>query len=345
MLAMKIIPKKNQPCLTLLSVTLLVGLCGAQPEAQVALAEPASEVVLHNFIAPPKGSRPTVGVLRDSGGNLYGTTADGGAFNSGVVYKLDNSGKETVLYSFTGGADGSQPHAGVIRDSAGNLYGTTHFGGTFQSGVVYKLDKTGKETVLYSFTGGTDGGYPSTGVIRDSVGNLYGTTGREGASNWGAVYKVDTAGQETVLYSFAGGVDGGDPGRGGVIRDSMGNLYGTTLFGGTFSSGVVYKLDKTGKETVLYSFTGGADGGEPLGGVIRDSAGNLYGTTAGGGVSGWGAVYKLDKTGQETVLYSFTGRADGSGPSGVIRDSAGNLYGTTSSGGRRNSGVVFEVKP
>jgi uncharacterized repeat protein (TIGR03803 family) len=340
---MRIISKRNQLCLTL-SVTLLVGLCFAQPEAKLALAEPASEVVLHNFIAPSKGSLPTVGVIRDSAGNLYGTTADGGAFNSGVVYKLDNSGKETVLYSFTGGADGSQPHAGVIRDSVGNFYGTTRVGGTLKSGVVYKLDKTGKETVLYSFTGGADGSQPHAGVIRDSAGNLYGTTRFGGTYNSGLVYKVDTAGQETVLYSFTGGTDGGDPDRAGVIRDSVGNVYGTTLHGGAFKSGLVYQLDKTGKETVLYSFTGGVDGGYPFTGVIRDSLGNLYGTTAGGGASGWGTVYEVDTSGHETVLYSFTGGADGRQPqAGVIKDSAGNLYGTTEFGGMSGVGVVYKV--
>jgi uncharacterized repeat protein (TIGR03803 family) len=344
MLAMKIIPKKNQLCLALLIVTLLFGLCSAQPPARVALAQPASEVVLHNFVAPPRGSDPTAGVIRDSAGNLYGTATEGGAFNSGVVYKLDKTGKQTVLYSFTGGADGSEPHAGLIRDSAGNLYGTTRFGGTFKSGVVYKLEKTGKETVLYSFTGGTDGSQPYAGVIRDSSGNLYGTTRFGGTYNSGLVYKVDTAGQETVLYAFTGGTDGGDPDRAGVIRDSAGNLYGTALHGGTFSSGVVYKVDTAGQETVLYSFTGGADGGFPFTGVIRDSLGNLYGTGSYGGASGAGVVYKLNTAGQETVLYSFTGRADGGQPqAGVIKDSAGNLYGTTEFGGASNVGVVYKV--
>jgi uncharacterized repeat protein (TIGR03803 family) len=205
MLAMKIISKKEKPCLTLLSVTLLVGLCSAQPAARVALAQPASEVVLHNFIAAPNGELPTSGVIRDSAGNLYGTAVAGGAFNSGVVFKLDKTGKQTVLYSFTGRNDGKEPHAGVIRDSVGNLYGTTRFGGEFQAGVAYKLDTTGKETVLYSFTGRADGRGPLAGVVRDSAGNLYGTTNSGGASDFGAVFKVDTAGQETVLYSFTGG--------------------------------------------------------------------------------------------------------------------------------------------
>ena len=160
------------------------------------------------------------------------------ASNSGVVYKVNTAGQETVLYSF--GAGGSFPYAGVIPDSAGNFYGTTSSGGTANAGVVYKLDPAGNYTVLYSFT--LDGGYPRAGVIRDSVGNLYGTTSSGGTANAGVVYMLDTAGRETVLYSFTGYPnDGGQP-YAGVIRDSAGNLYGTTYDGGTSGAGVVYKL-------------------------------------------------------------------------------------------------------
>src|ERR1017187_3277131 len=308
---------------------------------------PASEIVLHNFGYPaPKGAGPWAGVIRDSAGNLYGTTQNGGVSNKGVVYKVDTTGRQTVLYSFTGGADGSGPQAGVIGDSAGNLYGTTSLGGTANVGVVYKLDTTGHETVLYSFTGGADGGEPAAGVILDSAGNLYGTTVFSGTAGTGVVYKLDSTGHETVLFTFTGTLSGGDGNVpwAGVIRDSAGNLYGTTLLSGTAGQGVVYKLDTTGHETVLYSFTGGADGGNPSAGVIRDSAGNLYGTTQRGGTANAGVVYKVDSTGHETVLYTFTGGADGGDPwSGVIRGSAGNLYGTTQVGGTAGAGVVYKL--
>ena len=233
-------------------------------------------------------------MIRDSAGNLYGTTSSGGAADFGVVYKIDTTGHETVLYSFTGGADGGHPLAGVIRDSAGNLYGTTETAGASDPGygVVYKIDATGQETVLYSFIGGADGAYPVAGVIRDSAGNLYGTTESGGAADFGVVYKIDTTGHETVLYSFTGGADGGIP-VAGVIRDSAGNLYGTTQSGGTSSAGVVYRIDTTGHETVLYSFTGGEDGGNPLSGVVVDPTGNLYGTTYSGGTHNEGVVFKL----------------------------------------------------
>ena len=307
----------------------------------------AKEVVLHNFASPRHGAYPDWGLIRDSAGNLYGTTngsysdiGGGGTNDAGVVFEVDTSGHETVLYSFTGGADGSSPN-GVIRDWAGNLYGTTTNGGASNAGVVFKVDASGNETVLYNFTGGADGGNPYGGVVRDSAGNFYGVTG-SGGNGVGVVFKVNPTGHETVLYSFTGGADGAYPNP--VILDLAGNLYGTTTNGGTSNAGVVFKVDTSGHETVLYSFTGGNDGGNSSAGVIRDSAGNLYGTTSGGGASGAGVVFKVNPTGHETVLYSFTGGADGGTPgAGVIRDPAGNLYGTTAFGGTADLGVVFKV--
>jgi uncharacterized repeat protein (TIGR03803 family) len=299
------------------------------------------EMVLYNFTGSPDGSFPYVGVIGDSSGNLYGATQQGGTANLGAVYKLDKSLHETVLYSFPGPADGSLPYSGVIRDAVGNFYGTTYGGGAYGYGVVYEMDAQGHETVLYTFTGGTDGGNPQAGVIRDSAGNLYGTTYTSGAYGYGVVYKVDTAGHETVLYNFTGGADGANP-TAGVIQGPSGNLYGTTYFGGTASQGVVFELDTSGNERVLHSFLGGSDGGYPQAGVIRDPAGNLYGTTSGGFFS-TGTVYKVT-AGGERVLYSFPNAADGIGPSsGLIRDSAGNLYGTTATGGTVYAGVVYKL--
>ena len=313
------------------------------------------EVVLHNFASPPRGAYPATGVVRDSSGNLYGTTngaysdvGGGGTDNAGVVFKVDTSGNETVLYSFTGGADGSTPN-GVIRDSKGNLYGTAAIGGASGAGVVFRVDRSGHETVLYTFTGGADGGNPYGGVIRDSAGNLYGVTD-SGGNGAGVVFKLDRSGHETALYTFTGGADGSTPT--GVIRDWAGNLYGTTTYGGSASgtagAGVVFKIDTSGHETVLYTFTGGADGANPLAGVIRDRAGNLYGTTPNGGNAlgglGSGVVFKVDTSGHETVLYTFTGGADGGSPyAGVILGPEAILYGTTDIGGTHNQGVVFKV--
>jgi uncharacterized repeat protein (TIGR03803 family) len=306
-----------------------------------------SETVLHNFASPPRGANPYSGVIRDSSGNFYGTAYGGGAENAGDVYKLNTAGQVVVLYSFTGGSDGSGPQSGVIRDPGGNLYGTTVYGGASGAGVIYKVDTSGNETVLYSFTGGSDGAYPFAGVIFDSAGNLYGTTAYGGTApdheGSGVVYMLNPAGQLTVLYSFKGGSDGAYP-YSGVIRDASGNLYGTTYFGGTASAGVVYKLDTSGNETVLYSFTGGTDGANPYAGVILDSAGDLFGTAFGGGTAGCGVVFKVTAAGVENVLYSFTGGTDGSNPyAGVISDPDGNFYGTTIYGGASRAGVVFKL--
>jgi uncharacterized repeat protein (TIGR03803 family) len=306
-------------------------------------AQAATETVLHNFASPPRGANARAGVIRDAAGNLFGTTYAGGAANAGVVFKVNTSGQQAVLYSFTGGTDGKNPWGGVVRDSSGNFYGTTYYGGAGGAGVVYKVDTTGHETVLYSFSGGLDGGYPEGGVIIDSAGNLYGTTEYGGAPYRGVVFKVDTAGNETVLYTFSGETDGNQP-LSGLFRDSSGNLYGTTYSGGASGAGVVFKVDTLGNETVLYSFTGGDDGGSPWAGVILDASGNIYGTTAFGGTDNAGVVYKLDTTGHETVLHSFTFGADGGEPlSGVVRDSAGDLFGTTFSGGSGGAGVVYKL--
>jgi uncharacterized repeat protein (TIGR03803 family) len=211
--------------------------------------------------------------------------------------------------------------------------------------VVFKLDSTGHETVLHSFKG-PGGANPHGGLRRDSEGNLYGATESGGASNYGVVFKLDSSGHETLLYSFAGPpADGGSSGA-GLVRDSAGNLYGTTGFGGAVRrDGVVFKVDSTGHETVLHSFAG-PDGANPQAGLVRDSAGNLYGVTPNGGASNRGVVFKLDSTGNESVLHSFAGPADGAYPEGdLIRDLTGNLYGTTPLGGASNLGVVFKVAP
>jgi uncharacterized repeat protein (TIGR03803 family) len=198
--------------------------------------------------------------------------------------------------------------------------------------------------VLYTFTGGADGGYPVAGLIQDAAGNLYGTTGIGGASGGGTVFVVNKAGhQETVLYSFTGTPDGAIP-EAGLIQDAAGNFYGTTADGGVYNVGTVFAVNKAGQEKVLYSFTGGADGANPWAGLIQDAAGNFYGTTLLGGAYGYGTVFVVSKTGQEKVLYSFTGGADGAIPwAGLIQDAAGNLFGTTVQGGAYGVGTVFVV--
>jgi len=262
-----------------------------------------------------------------------------------------------LLYSFHGW-DGTNPDAGLVRDTAGNLYGTAQWGGTYDNGTVYELNKKGSLTLLYSFCpngdGCTDGSSPVGGLIRDTQGNLYGTTAGGGSSNNGVVFTMNTGGTETVLYSFAGGATDGCIPQGNLLRDKTGNLYGITDSCGAFGYGTVFMLDTTGTETVLHSFTGGADGTLPSAGLIRDSHGNLYGVTTFGGVGlncyggasqGCGVVYKLRESGTLTVLHSFTGgTTDGCYPEGTpAMDKDGNLYGTTVQCGSSYEGIVWKV--
>jgi len=308
------------------------------------------ETVLYSFLGGADGANPQAGLIFDAAGNLYGTTSAGGNANAGTVFRLDAAGHETVLYAFTGGADGGAPLAGLVLDPAGNLYGTAYEGGTesgnFSFGVVFKLDPTGQETVLHSFTGGDDGGWPGAGLTRSPAGDLFGTTQEGGARGGGVVFRLDATANETVLYDLKGSIYGS--GASAVILDASGNLYGTSREGGDYGSyGYVFKLDTASHLVSLYSFAGGANGWHPYAGVIRDAAGNLYGTTLYGGanqVFGNGVVYKLDATGRETVLCTFTDAADGIVPSGgVIRDEAGDFFGTTSYGGGSDQGVVFKL--
>jgi uncharacterized repeat protein (TIGR03803 family) len=326
---------------------------------QVLVMTPSAEAqadstftVLYAFKGGADGATPYAGLVRDAAGNLYGTTSEGGAYAWGTVFKLDTTGTKTVLHSFTGPPlDGLVPQADLVRDAVGNLYGTTVGGGASDVGTVFKLDTAGTETVLHSFTG-EDGTTPYAGLARDAAGNLYGTAALGGPSGNGTVFKLDTAGRETVvLYSFAGGTDGKFPNT-RLVRDAAGNLYGTTWLGGApdchspYGCGTVFKLDATGTKSVLYSFTKAQlDGKFPQGGLVRDAAGNLYGTTQDGGALRKGTVFKLDTTGAETVLHSFTGGTmDGAGPfAGLLLGADGNLYGTTGSGGASNLGTVFKV--
>jgi uncharacterized repeat protein (TIGR03803 family) len=304
---------------------------------------------LHTFSGGTDGGFAFASPISDPAGNLYGTTYQGGDHDCdpsnpgrgcGVIYRVDNAGNETVLYSFRGLPDAEFPRGRLVRDAAGNLYGTTVSGGAHNRGAVFRVDSSGKETVLYSFTGGKDGDQPYAGLVRDSAGNLYGTTldggnlacviQRTGAG-CGVVFKVNASGKEVVLHRFSGN-DGAWP-QADLLLDPAGNLYGTT-YTGTTNAGTVFRIDRTGTFSVLHRFGAKNDGFGPRAGLIRDGANNLYGTTESGGSSGQGTVYKIDKAGHETTLYSFTQGTDGFSPQGaLVRDRTGNLYGTTMLGG------------
>jgi uncharacterized repeat protein (TIGR03803 family) len=307
------------------------------------------------------GTYPQAGLIADSDGNLFGTTAYGGANDDGTVFEITRTaggyaGTPTVLASFSG-ADGRVPEAGLIIDSDGNLFGTTAGGGANGRGTVFEITRTAGDyadtpTVLIS---GSGGWVPFTRLITDSGGNLFGTTEFGGTNGVGTVFEITRtaggyAGTPTVLASFSG-ADGTYPWA-GLIADSDGNLFGTTAYGGANDDGTVFEITRTAggyadTPTLLASFSG-ADGRVPEAGLIIDSDGDLFGTTTSGGANGDGTVFEITRTAggyadTPTVLASFSG-ADGADPlAGLIADGDGNLFGTTVYGGVNNQGTVFEI--
>jgi uncharacterized repeat protein (TIGR03803 family) len=254
------------------------------------------------------------------------------------------AGNHKVLYSFTGGDDGGTPfYSTLVKDRAGNLYGTTAFGGEHGAGTVFKLAPDGTESVLYHFTGGDDGAAPNAGLIVDRQGTFYGTTIGGGEDNAGTVFKLAPDGTQTVLYSFGSDTADGVQPVAALLMDRKGTLYGTTSAGGEHNAGTVFKLTDNGDYEVMHSFGPGGDGTQPLGDLIMDENKVLYGTTRTGGTHAAGAVFKITKRGKEKVIRSF-GPGDGTLPySGLVRDDEDNLYGTAVSGGAHGAGAVYKI--
>ena len=305
-----------------------------------------TETVLHSFtdgMVTTDGAYPYGRLIQASDGNFYGMTSSGGLFNLGTVFKMTPAGTEIILHSFDGGADGEAPHGSLIQASDGNFYGMTTAGGVYGAGTVFEITPGGTETVLHSFTGGADGGTPRGSLIQASDGSFYGTTSGGGVNaGVGTVFKITSAGTETVLHSFGVGTDGVNP-MGSLIQASDGDFYGVTNGGGVYGSGTVFKITPGGSETVLYSFPG-TDGSAPVGSLIQASDGNFYGMTNAGGTNTFGIIFRITPGGSETVLYSFLGgTTDGSGPlDSLIQASDGNLYGMTIGGGASRNGTVFQ---
>lgn len=334
-----------------------------------------TETVLHTFNGPGDGGEPYGAPIFDKTGNLYGVTFMGGTYTNGTVYELKaGSWTEEILHSFDPSAgDGESPQGALVMDSAGNLYGVTPLGGGRKLGIVYELTpeagSTWKEKIIHTFVGGSDGRSPQAGLIIDKKGNLYGATyqGGDGSEcgklGCGTVFELSPKSgggwTEKILYSFKAGTSDGQNPSAPLLMDAAGNLYGTTVAGGTggsVNSGTVFKLSPNGSggytETLLHSFTSnGTDGINPFAGLVLDSKGNLYSTTGAGGTYGFGTVFELSPGSNdkwtETILHSFGASGDGQYPqfSGVIFDKSGNLYGTTSGGGSNANGIVFKMTP
>jgi uncharacterized repeat protein (TIGR03803 family) len=326
-----------------------------------------AETVLYNF-ADIIYAGPSGPLAIDGEGNIYGAgTAwgyDNGQYYGGELFQvLNNAGTYTgsTLHSFVGGDDdGAEPNAGLVRDSAGNLYGSTLAGGALNdNGVIFQFhpngDGTFTENLIYEFgQGKTD--CPVGPMLMDKLGNLYGTTACSGAYGYGSVYKLSQAnGVWTFesIYDFTPSPNfGAPPNPGGLVMDSEGNLYGNTEYEGVYGVGSLYKLSPTvgyWKFTLIHSFTGSTDGGLPVGGVAIDGAGSLYGTTFSGGLFQYGTVYKFSPGPKgnwaESVLHNFANTTDGYNPQGVTLDSAGNIYGVSSYGGAHQDGIAWEITP
>jgi uncharacterized repeat protein (TIGR03803 family) len=332
----------TQPVAQRCTVTSGAGSNLRAPFSGVAIAcGAATASVLYAFTDTPDPSSPYAGLIQGSDGNFYGTAQYGGTAGDGAIYKVTPAGVETVLYSFTGGADGMNPSNALTQGRDGNFYGTTQVGGTAGYGTAFKLTAAGVKTVLYSFTGGTDGANPYAALIQASDGNFYGTTELGGTAASGTVFEVTPAGVETVLYSFTGGADGAQPSV-ALTLGSDGNFYGTTEYGGV-GYGTVFEVTPAGVETVLHAFVLATDGGFPSG-LIQASDGNFYGTTEFGGAGGNGTVFEVTTAGLATVLHSFGGAMDGANPvAALIQGSDGNFYGTTHDGGTAGAGTIFRV--
>jgi uncharacterized repeat protein (TIGR03803 family) len=344
-------------------------------------ANAQTETILHTFLGGNDGTFPNAGVIFDAAGNLYGTAQGGGTSSScgingcGIVFELSpvsgGGWTKTVLYDFAGGNDGIEPIGALIFDGAGNLYGTTAAGGSGACeggcGIVFELSPiTGggwSEKVLYTFAGGEDGIEPTSSLVFDASGNLYGTTVSGGVHRYGTVFQLKPGANgswsERVLHNFAASAKDGSSPECNLVFDAEGNLYGTTDHGGAYNfyGGMIFELTPTlsgpWTERGVHSFGNGQDGVEPVGGLTLDAAGNLYGATAQGGPGKNGTIFELSPTlsggWTERILYSFRAFSSGGGPNGnLVFDAAGNLYGETYEGGllgcvRDGCGTAFKL--
>lgn len=375
---MRFIKTANLRQITIITATALL----------LALASPAHAsvdvTVLHTFTGGNDGSFLDSNLTADAAGNFYGTAQIGGAFGAGTVYELspkpDGKWRFSLLYTFTGGADGGNPLGTLVFDRAGNAYATASSGGVNGLGVVFELTppshpspgKEWEEKVLYSFQGGSDGSTPFGNVVFDAAGNLYGTTllggemhiGCEPAKGCGTIYELSPTGSgpwiETVLHQLSDAFGEGAEPRAGLVMDASGNLYGTTYEGGNneqcngFGCGTVFEMIPPASGQKHWQFKNlidfnGHDGALSGGGLTLSATGALFGTTLFGGTDNRGVVFSLTQESGNwkfATLYSFTGIYDGLQPAGNLAfDSFGNLYGATYQGGANDWGSVFQLVP
>jgi len=345
------ISKMSRMGFMLVMTTLLSGLLGLSG----AQAQSYTFSTLHSFDYTDGGS-PHDGLVQGTNGNLYGTTASGGAYAGhgnadGTVFEITSSGALTTLHSFSG-SDGDASWAGLVKSANGNLYGTTTLGGTGTGcgtvgcGTIFEITPSGTLTTLHDFNG-TDGAYPRASLVLGSNGSFYGTTysGGAGQNGYGTIFEITTSGTLTTLHNF-GGIDGAYP-YSGLVQAANGKLYGTTYAGGTYGEGAIFEITTSGKLTVLHSFDD-SDGAYPYAGLVKGTNGDFYGTTNSGGFyeggnNGKGTIFEISPSGKLTTLHVFGGTDGAYLYAPLIQGKDGNFYGTTYQGGEYNEGTVFEI--
>jgi uncharacterized repeat protein (TIGR03803 family) len=304
---------------------------------------------LYTFSGGSDGAFPSGNLIQATDGNLYGTTQGGGDTNGdGTIFRITTNGAFTSLYQFTGGSDGGVPMSGLIQGTDGSLYGAAQSGGDVNlDGTIFKITIGGAFSVIYTFTGGSDGAGPTSALIQGVDGNLYGTAESGGDVNLdGTIFQITTNGAFALLYQFAGTPDGSGP-TGALVQGVDGKLYGTTEFGGTNGFGSVFQLTTNIASSAyasLYAFTGGADGSRPAAGLIQDTNGLLYGTANSGGVNGQGTIFQITTSGAFTRMYPFAGGSDGANPKAtLLHANDGLLYGSTTHGNTNDAGIIFRI--
>jgi uncharacterized repeat protein (TIGR03803 family) len=304
-------------------------------------AQSSTFKTIYAFHSPER--YPQGGLTLATDGKFYGTTAYGGPHDSGTVFRMTSAGQITELVAFEG-SNGASPQAALIPGPDGNFYGTTSAGGASGNGTIFRVTSSGILTSLYSFTGGTDGSSPRSALVVGTDGNLYGTTNSGGASGVGTAFRITPSGSFTLLYAFQN-FNGMPSNPNGLALGSDGNFYGTTYWGGSSGYGTVFQMTRAGSVTVLYSFTAGSDGGNPVAALTLGKDGYFYGSTIFYGSGARGTIFKITLAGALTTLYSFTGGSDGAYVAApLVQGSDDNFYGISSLGGQGH-GTIFRITP